>query len=51
VIDGLYQVAEKCRKKELLKDYALQLQIVLTKIGPYEFFNEKMNFLIKSQKV
>jgi hypothetical protein len=47
----MYQVAEKCRKKEILKDYALQLQIVIIKVSPEQFFGEKINNLVHTQKL
>jgi hypothetical protein len=51
VIETMYQVAEKCRKKEILKDYALQLQIVIIKVSPEQFFGEKINNLLHTQKL
>ena len=38
-------------KKEILKDYALQLLIVIFKISPKDFFDENMDLLLKSQKI
>lgn len=51
VVEGIYEIAEKCRKKEpLIKDYALQLQFVIIKISPDSFFSQKMNLLVESMK-
>ena len=51
VIEQLYTLTEKCRKKEPLKDYATHLQIVIMKVSPQEFFNEKMSLFLNSKKL
>lgn len=51
VIEQLYTLTEKCRKKEPLKDYATHLQIVIMKVSPQEFFNEKMGLYLGSKKL
>ncbi len=51
VVENIYDIAEKCRKKEpILKDYALQLQFVIIKISPDSFFSQKMNLLVDGMK-
>jgi hypothetical protein len=51
VIEQLFALTEKCRKKEALKDYAIHLQIVIMKVSPQEFFNEKMTLFLNSKKL
>lgn len=51
VVEALYDIAEKLRKKDSLKDNALQLQIVIMKVSPNEFLKEKSYLLVQTQKV
>jgi hypothetical protein len=48
VIEALYDYAEKLRKKDSLKDNALQLQIVIMKVSPNEFLKEKSYLLVQT---
>lgn len=51
VVEAMFDSVEKCRKKEYLKDYALQLLIVIMKVSPNDFFNDKIMLMVKSQKI
>jgi hypothetical protein len=40
-IENIYKSAEKAIKKELLRDPALELMVVIMKVSPNDSFNDK----------
>lgn len=50
VIETLFQITEKCRRKEVLRESALQLQAVIAKACPGEYYAEKVGGLLKAYK-
>jgi hypothetical protein len=50
-VESLFKSAEKATKKENLRNTAIEAMIVIIKVSPQDFFNDKMNKLMKSLKL